>query len=559
MANDWSYALVHEDDVHDVIGSEVVVGRSRTCGLRIPDPSVSRRHFRLLVGDGTLTLQDLGSSNGTFVNDQPVHDRLPLGDGDLVRAGDIVFLVQIRDLAADDDTVDERGRSAETVLLEHDFLNQVADQAAAKSDPDPPAPIKPFETARIDIGSIAPPGDEAEAPPPMAGRFAPPAGAPTPNDEAEATGPDPEATVVEPALVDQSQGAPDEVSVFDEANELFDDGPEEEVLIDEPPLAEPLADLEIPPLDEDASAAILIDSETPEDHDEDDATDGHPTAGAPEESPTDEDTVDEETVDEGTGWVSPDTNPLPEEIVERVVAKPPPTPDAIVEPPVEAPEEPPFAPLPDPPSSAPEPAAAAAEPPPPLRRSAPPLDLPFDVEPAKEPLAPFDAGPAAREETAGEDAEQPSPVPVEAPPSVKAPYRRPGPLPPAAGAGARLAAALIEAAWVAALWLGSIFLLDVVGDPRASQVIAAVVLGVAAIVVVIGWALWGTTPGKRALGLYVCTVQGQPGVGALRAIVRLGGYLVSALPLGLGFVSALFGKRRTLHDRLSGTYVARLG
>lgn len=72
---------------------------------------------------------------------------------------------------------------------------------------------------------------------------------------------------------------------------------------------------------------------------------------------------------------------------------------------------------------------------------------------------------------------------------------------------------------------------------------------------VVLWALTGQTLGKWLLGLRVVTVQG----GALslsRALVRVAGYLLSALPLYLGFFwVVLDSERRALHDRLARTVV----
>jgi eukaryotic-like serine/threonine-protein kinase len=51
---------------------EVVVGRSSLCSLRLDDPAVSRRHCLLDVGGEWPWVKDLGSLNGTFVNDQDI-------------------------------------------------------------------------------------------------------------------------------------------------------------------------------------------------------------------------------------------------------------------------------------------------------------------------------------------------------------------------------------------------------------------------------------------------------------------------------------------------------
>src|SRR5262249_25608126 len=60
------------------------------CELPIPHPSISRQHARIEpVGDGYRVV-DLGSTNGTFVNDRPVSTGR-LVDGDYLRVGDRLF------------------------------------------------------------------------------------------------------------------------------------------------------------------------------------------------------------------------------------------------------------------------------------------------------------------------------------------------------------------------------------------------------------------------------------------------------------------------------------
>src|SRR4051795_4871956 len=49
------------------LGDEVVIGRE-DAGLVIDDPEISRRHARVCPVDGGVLVEDLGSTNGTFVN-----------------------------------------------------------------------------------------------------------------------------------------------------------------------------------------------------------------------------------------------------------------------------------------------------------------------------------------------------------------------------------------------------------------------------------------------------------------------------------------------------------
>lgn len=69
-----------------VTNPTTTVGRAEGCGLRIEDPRVSRRHARLVLEEGQLAIEDLGSPNGTVVNGLRV-GRQRLQDGDLLVLG----------------------------------------------------------------------------------------------------------------------------------------------------------------------------------------------------------------------------------------------------------------------------------------------------------------------------------------------------------------------------------------------------------------------------------------------------------------------------------------
>ena len=67
-----------------------VIGRSSKCDVQVDQESVSRNHARISrLGDGS-TIRDLGSTNGTYVNDELV-DEIVLRDGDQVKIGRTIF------------------------------------------------------------------------------------------------------------------------------------------------------------------------------------------------------------------------------------------------------------------------------------------------------------------------------------------------------------------------------------------------------------------------------------------------------------------------------------
>lgn len=70
-----------------------VVGREPGSRIWLDSPSVSRRHARIRVEGDRITLEDLGSKNGTLVGDARVTSPTPLSDGDTLRFGsvDVIF------------------------------------------------------------------------------------------------------------------------------------------------------------------------------------------------------------------------------------------------------------------------------------------------------------------------------------------------------------------------------------------------------------------------------------------------------------------------------------
>lgn len=76
---------------------EFVIGRADDCHLQIASRFVSRHHCELIVDDRDqqVRLKDLGSHNGTFVNDSAVTDECELKDGDQIRVAWIPFEIHI--------------------------------------------------------------------------------------------------------------------------------------------------------------------------------------------------------------------------------------------------------------------------------------------------------------------------------------------------------------------------------------------------------------------------------------------------------------------------------
>ena len=76
------------------LDQELTLGRGSGCDVALPDDSyVSQRHARLYRRDGRVWLEDLGSTNGTYLNAKPVSAPVVLHRGDRLQVGRTVLEV----------------------------------------------------------------------------------------------------------------------------------------------------------------------------------------------------------------------------------------------------------------------------------------------------------------------------------------------------------------------------------------------------------------------------------------------------------------------------------
>jgi len=68
-----------------LIKHELIIGRVDSCDIVVPDRQVSRQHARLVREHEGVFLEDMGSKNGTYHNNQRVISRVLLEDGDIVQ------------------------------------------------------------------------------------------------------------------------------------------------------------------------------------------------------------------------------------------------------------------------------------------------------------------------------------------------------------------------------------------------------------------------------------------------------------------------------------------
>jgi len=78
-----------------LVGQDNTIGRDQTCSIIVPDRQVSRFHARLSLEEEGVTLEDMGSKNGTFCNGEVIEGEIVLQDGDVVQVAlvqEFVFL-----------------------------------------------------------------------------------------------------------------------------------------------------------------------------------------------------------------------------------------------------------------------------------------------------------------------------------------------------------------------------------------------------------------------------------------------------------------------------------
>lgn len=75
----------------------LIVGRSAKCDIVVRDPDVSRRHLRIELIDGELWAEDMGSSNGSTVEGEPLAQRSRFGQGECLRVCDHEIRIRVVD------------------------------------------------------------------------------------------------------------------------------------------------------------------------------------------------------------------------------------------------------------------------------------------------------------------------------------------------------------------------------------------------------------------------------------------------------------------------------
>ena len=132
------------------------IGRGRDCNLTVPHALVSRRHTEIVEHDGRLYVRDLGSLNGTFVNNQRIEEETPLDPDQLLTLGNITFRA-IYEIGDDGDT----GRITTNDTEVIDVRQSETDPVGAAFDPTSSS-LETIPVDSISAASSNAPGDTNE-------------------------------------------------------------------------------------------------------------------------------------------------------------------------------------------------------------------------------------------------------------------------------------------------------------------------------------------------------------------------------------------------------------
>jgi pSer/pThr/pTyr-binding forkhead associated (FHA) protein len=171
-----------------VEGCKLVVGRDEGVAVRLATSEVSRRHCAIRLRDGVVSVEDLGSRNGTQINDVTITKRTRLKSGDILRIGPMLFQFENKVKAAattgKDAPAEIESETDEVVVhesTEDSIVNWLAEEEPAGADTDTvvgkTAPTEELSAAESgmatddDEGESSSAPDESDIPPPSRTTF----------------------------------------------------------------------------------------------------------------------------------------------------------------------------------------------------------------------------------------------------------------------------------------------------------------------------------------------------------------------------------------------------
>ena len=85
----------HESGMIYDLDGDILLGRGERAEIRLEDPFASSRHAHIFEQGNIMVIEDLGSTNGTYLNEELLETPRPLHPGDRVRIGDSEFAFEV--------------------------------------------------------------------------------------------------------------------------------------------------------------------------------------------------------------------------------------------------------------------------------------------------------------------------------------------------------------------------------------------------------------------------------------------------------------------------------
>ena len=143
----------------------LIVGRDEKCALRMASTDVSREHCSIRIEDGTIYVKDLGSSNGTQINDVTIESETELKPGQFLKVGPMLMQLEgepgtARDPVSGEPVEGDSFSNDEiaTALTEDTAESASTDTTILKrvdADTDPATPVALAPTASVSVKPVA--------------------------------------------------------------------------------------------------------------------------------------------------------------------------------------------------------------------------------------------------------------------------------------------------------------------------------------------------------------------------------------------------------------------
>lgn len=149
-----AFSFKGQDREIELREGDIVLGRSSECGVLLDSETVSRKHARVSVREGSVFIEDLGSRNGTFVNGKQVVEKVQIKSGDAVQFGDVRF-----------ELFQTPPEEARTVVMSQEAVPRPSIEQAHRPIPPPPSEPPVHRVPQPPPSQAVPPSREPRSQP----------------------------------------------------------------------------------------------------------------------------------------------------------------------------------------------------------------------------------------------------------------------------------------------------------------------------------------------------------------------------------------------------------